>query len=154
MVEVSPVRRREDDDGGMTNLAGIADEDFKAVGESSAPTEESAPENPNDKSFDSDAILDDPASIDVLGEKKDVSHEPGKVTKEIIEMGEGKRKPMLGWLCKIKYIAYFYDKNIFDTSPQNGEGTVELFIGDITWPEGLWKGMQDMRKNERAKIRI
>lgn len=61
---------------------------------------------------------------------------------------------MLGWLCKIKYIAYFYDKTIFDTSPQNGEGTVELFIGDISWPEGLWKGMQDMRRNERAKIRI
>ena len=69
----------------MTNLAGIADEDFKAVGESSAPTEESAPENP-DKSFDSDAILDDPATVDVLGEKKDVSHEPGKVTKEIVEV--------------------------------------------------------------------
>ena len=69
-------------------------------------------------------------------------------------MGEGKRKPMLGWLCKIKYIAYFYDKTIFDTSPQNGEGTVELFIGDISWVEGLWKGMQHMRKNERAKIRI
>ena len=69
-------------------------------------------------------------------------------------MGEGKRKPMLGWLCKIKYIAYFYDKTIFDTSPQNGQGTVELFIGDITWPEGLWKGMQDMRRGERAKIRI
>ena len=69
-------------------------------------------------------------------------------------MGEGKRKPMLGWLCKIKYIAYFFDKTIFDTSPDNGQGTVELFIGDISWPEGLWKGMQDMRKNERAKIRI
>ena len=69
-------------------------------------------------------------------------------------MGEGKKKPNFGWLCKIKYVAYFYDKTIFDTSPNNGEGTVELFIGDITWPEGLWKGMQHMRKNERAKIRI
>ena len=69
-------------------------------------------------------------------------------------MGDGKRKPMLGWLCKIKYIAYFYDKTIFDTSPDGGEGTVELFVGDISWPEGLWKGMQNMRKNERAKIRV
>ena len=64
MVEVkkceSP-RNAEEDVGGMTNLAGIADEDFKAAGESSAPTEESAPEDPNNKSFDSDAILDDPA---------------------------------------------------------------------------------------------
>ena len=61
---------------------------------------------------------------------------------------------MLGWLCKIKYIAYFYDKTIFDTSPQNGEGTVDFYIGDIVWPEGVWKGMQDMRKGEKSKIRI
>ena len=61
---------------------------------------------------------------------------------------------MLGHLCKIKYIAYFYDKTIFDTSPDGGEGTVELYIGDISWPEGLWQGMKWMRKNERAKIRI
>ena len=72
----------------------------------------------------------------------------------IIQLGEGKKKPMLGHLCKIKYIAYFYDKTIFDTSPNGGEGTVELYIGDISWPEGLWQGMKWMRKNERAKIRI
>ena len=66
-------------------MAGIADEDFKAEGESSAPTGESEPDMLN-KSFDSDEMLDDPATIDVLGEKKDVSHEPGKVTKEIIEV--------------------------------------------------------------------
>ena len=69
----------------MTNLAGIADEDFKAAGESSAPTEDSELER-DDKSFDSDAMLDDPSTIDVLGEKTDVSHEPGKVTKEILEV--------------------------------------------------------------------
>ena len=67
-------------------MAGIADEDFRPVGESSAPTEESAQENAAEKSFDSDAMLDEPAQVDVLGEKKDVSHEPGKVTKEIIEV--------------------------------------------------------------------
>ena len=50
----------------------------------SAPTEESDPEK--DKSLDSDEILDDPATVDVLGEKQDVSHEPGKVTKEILEV--------------------------------------------------------------------
>ena len=72
---------------GMTNLAGIADEDFKEAGESSQPTEESAEEQPElNKSFDSDEMLDDPETIDVLGEKKDVSHEPGKVTKEIIKV--------------------------------------------------------------------
>lgn len=52
---------------------------------------------------------------------------------------------MLGHLCQIKYRAYFYDKLIFDTSPDNGEGIVELYVGDISWPEGLWKGMQFMR---------
>ena len=66
-------------------MAGIADEDFKAAGESSAPTEES-PAELAEKSIDSDEILDEPATIDVIGEKKDVSHEPGKVTKEIIEV--------------------------------------------------------------------
>ena len=75
--------------GGMTNLGGIADEDFKEAGQSSAPTEESEPENP-DKSFDSDAMLDDPATVDVIGEKQDVSYEPGKVTKEIIEVNFAK----------------------------------------------------------------
>ena len=79
-------RNDQEDVGAMTNLGAIADEDFKAAGESSAPTEESQPENPADKSFDSDAILDDPATVDVIGEKVDVSHEPGKVTKEIIEV--------------------------------------------------------------------
>ena len=69
----------------MTNLAGIADEDFKAAGESSAPTSEDEPEK-LEKSFDSNEILDDPTEIDVLNEKKDVSHEPGKVTKEILEV--------------------------------------------------------------------
>jgi len=128
----------------MTNLAGIADEDFREAGMSSAPTEESKSEDGKDPGFDSDEILDD-ESIDVVGEKLDVSHEKGKVTKEIIELGEGKKKPMLGHLCQIKYRAYFYDKLIFDTSPDNGEGIVELYVGDISWPEGLWKGMQFMR---------
>lgn len=68
----------------MTNLAGIADEDFKEAGMSSAPTEESKSED-GGPAFDSDEILDD-ESIDVVGEKLDVSHEKGKVTKEIIEV--------------------------------------------------------------------
>ena len=99
-------------------------------------------------------MLDNPEDVDKLGEKTDCYHEPGKVTKEILVMGEGKRKPMMAWLCKIKYIAYFYDKIIFDQSPNEGEGTVEVMIGDLAWPEGLWRGLQYMRKNERAKVRI
>ena len=153
--EFSAVPRRDEMEEykGFGNLQGIADEDFKEAGNSSAPTTEDKPSE-DEKSFDSDAMVDEPAEVDVIGEKTDCYHEDGKVTKEIIEMGEGKKKPMMGWLCKIKYIAYFYDKIIFDSSPQDGEGTVEISIGDIAYPEGLWRGLQHMRKNEKSKIRI
>lgn len=60
----------------------------------------------------------------------------------------------MGHLCRIKYVAYFYDKQIFDSSPNDGEGETQLVIGDIAWPEGLWRGLQNMRKGETAKIRI
>ena len=43
MVEIENDEQRGGLDG-VTNLAGIADEDFKEAGMSSAPTEESAPE--------------------------------------------------------------------------------------------------------------
>ena len=119
----------------------FADEDYRNAGESSAPTTESAPEEEEKKSFDSDEMVDEPAEVDVIGEKTDCYHEDGKVTKEILEMGEGKKKPMMGWLCKIKYIAYFYDKIIFDSSPLDGEGSVDICVGDISYPEGLWRGL-------------
>lgn len=31
---------------------------------------------------------------------------------------------------------------------------MKIGLGDIQWPEGLWKGIEKMRKNEKAKIRI
>lgn len=101
-------------DEGNHNLAGIADEDFKAAGESSAPTEESDPEINLDKSLDDDEILDEPSVVDKLGEKQDVYHEKGKVTKEILTIGSSKKKPRMGFLVKVKYTAFFYDKTIFD----------------------------------------
>ena len=61
---------------------------------------------------------------------------------------------MLGHLCRVKYIAYFYDKIIYDSSPKDGSDTTHIVIGDIAWPEGLWRGLQNMRKGESAKIRI
>jgi FKBP-type peptidyl-prolyl cis-trans isomerase 2 len=61
---------------------------------------------------------------------------------------------LLGHLCSVKYIAYFYDKIIFDSSPKDGSDTTHIVIGDIAWPEGLWRGLQNMRKGESAKIRI
>jgi hypothetical protein len=27
-------------------------------------------------------------------------------------------------------------------------------LGDFSWPEGLWKGLEEMRKNEKAKIKM
>ena len=98
--------------------------------------------------------MDGPAEVDELGVKTDCVHEEGKITREIITIGEGKQKPQMGWLCKIKYIAYFYDKQIFDSSPNDGEGSIDVCIGDIAYPEGLWRGLQYMRKNEKSKIRI
>ena len=53
------------------------------------------------------------------------------MTKEILEVGTGRVKPKLGYLVRIKYLAYFYDKEIFDSSPEDGEGTIDMYIGDI-----------------------
>ena len=66
MINLKPTMIEQEEN--YTNLAGIADEDFKAEGESSAPTGESEPENLN-KSFNSEDMLDDPATCDVIGEK-------------------------------------------------------------------------------------
>ncbi len=54
-------------------------------------------------------------------------------------------------LTFVSYRAYFFDHTEFDSS--NGQ-TVRIGLGDIKWPEGLWKGIEKMRKNEVAKIRI
>ena len=69
-------------------------------------------------------------------------------------MGTGKEKPKTGYLCRIKYIAYYFDKEIFDSSPNDGEGILELYMGDIRYIEGLWRGICEMRIGERAKIKI
>ena len=31
---------------------------------------------------------------------------------------------------------------------------MNIALGDISWPEGLWKAIEKMRKNEKAKIKI
>jgi len=99
-------------------------------------------------------MLDEPEECDVIGVKVDCYHAKDKVTKEVLKVGEGKKKPTLGHLCRVKYIAYFYDKVIFDSSPNDGADETSIVIGDIAWPEGLWRGLQNMRKGESAKIRI
>lgn len=99
-------------------------------------------------------LLDAPEECDVLGVKTDCYHHKDAVTKEVLKVGDGKVKPSLGHLCRIKYIAYFFDKQIFDTSPEDGNCETEVVIGDISWPEGLWRGLQHMRRDETSKIRI
>lgn len=73
------------------------------------------------------------------------------VQKEILAVGEGNKRPKMNHLARITYKAYFFDHTEFDSS--KGEA-VTLSLGDIRWPEGLWKGILQMRKNETAKIRI
>ena len=75
------------------NFGAFEDEDYRNAGESSAPTEESAPDEEEKKSFDSDALVDEPEEIDQIGVKTDCVHEDGKITKEIVTIGEGKGKP-------------------------------------------------------------
>ena len=66
-------------------------------------------------------------------------------------VGEGKGKPKRNYLAKIIYKAYFFDHSEFDSS--NGQ-PIEISLGDIAWPEGLWKGIEEMRKGEKSKIKI
>lgn len=47
----------------------------------------------------------------------------------------------MGSLVQIRYQAYFYDKEIFDSSADDGQGTVDFYIGDIKLIEGLWRGI-------------
>jgi FKBP-type peptidyl-prolyl cis-trans isomerase 2 len=66
-------------------------------------------------------------------------------------VGEGVNRPRMAHLCSIIYKAYFYDHTIFDES--HGK-EIEMYLGDIAWPEGIWRGIQEMRKGETAKIRM
>jgi hypothetical protein len=79
-----------------------------------------------DDEFDIGA-LDDPGDVcDSIGDTSDCFNEQGKVLKEILEVGSGIDKPKMGYLCRIRYIAYYFDKEIFDTSPNEGAETIDL----------------------------
>ena len=88
--------------------------------------------------------------IQNIGDIQEVTQD-GKVKKEILELGEGVKKPKLNHLATVVYKAYFFDHTEFDSSH---ESPVVLSLGDIAWPEGFWKGLQEMRKGELAKIKI
>lgn len=83
-----------------------------------------------------------------VGDVDDVTFD-GKVKKEILEVGEGVKYPKRNYLVKINYKAYFFDHTDFDSGNE-----VTLALGDVSWPEGLWLGIEKMRKNEVAKIKI
>lgn len=90
-------------------------------------------------SFNSDELVDQAQVVDKVGDVTDCYHGQGKVTKEILQVGEGKDKPILGSLCRIRYIAYFFDKELFDQT-EEGE-THDFYLGDIRYIEGLWRGL-------------
>lgn len=92
-----------------------------------------------DSPFNSDELVDSAEVVDKVGDVTDCYHGSGKVTKEILEVGRGSTKPILGSLVRIKYIAYFYDKEMFDRTPEGQ--TLDMYLGDIRSIEGLWRGI-------------
>jgi FKBP-type peptidyl-prolyl cis-trans isomerase 2 len=66
-------------------------------------------------------------------------------------VGEGKKRPKRAHIAHVKYDLYFFDH----TPIESTEGkTVDVVMGEIAWPEGLWKGLEKMRKGEKAKVKI
>ena len=145
MVKRDPTQDDQDDQdlaeppmaSDMGTFRGIADEDFKEAGSSSAPTKDSEPDA---EDFQSDDLVDEPTELE--GDKTECGASgqvaPGSVVKEIVELGTGFNRPRLSHLCKISFVAYFYDHTVFDSS---NEQEIEIFLGDIAWPEGLWRGI-------------
>lgn len=72
----------------------------------------------DDVEFNSDELVDSAQVCDKVGDVTDCYHGQGKVTKEILEVGHGITKPVLGSLVRIRYIAYFYDKEMFDRTAE------------------------------------
>ena len=83
-------------------LRGLADEDFKEAGSSSAPTKDSEPDA---EDFNSDDLVDEPTQLE--GDKAECGNPgqlpPGSIVKEIVEVGTGFNKPRLAHLCKISF---------------------------------------------------
>jgi hypothetical protein len=89
--------------------------------------------------FNSDELVDSAQVCDKVGDVTDCYHGQGKVTKEILEVGHGITKPVLGSLVRIRYLAYFYDKEMFDRTAEGQ--TKDMYLGDIRTIEGLWRGI-------------
>lgn len=93
-----------------------------------------------DPEFDADSMLDMPEQN--VGDTEDITYDK-IVTKEILEVGEGVKKPSRYAIARISYKCYFYDHNEIETV--RDEFPVKMSIGDATWPEGLWKAVERMR---------
>jgi FKBP-type peptidyl-prolyl cis-trans isomerase len=112
----------------------------------------------DDRSMDSETVeqrqklgelSDEDLTDDLVGNITEITHD-GKVTKEILKIGEGKWLKM-GYKAFITYKAYFFkDHLIFDERKE----ITELCLGDNSWPDGLQTGVEKMRKGEISKIRI
>jgi FKBP-type peptidyl-prolyl cis-trans isomerase len=66
-------------------------------------------------------------------------------------VGEGIKRPKMNYVVSVIYKAYFFEHTEFDSS---NDEAVQISLGDISWPEGLWKGIEEMRKGEKSKIKI
>ena len=96
-------------------------------------------------------LEDEDKEADIVGDLMEITHD-GKVTKEVLEVGEGPRLKM-GYKALIKYRAYFFkDHVIFDQT--EGDEKYELCLGDHSTPDGLQTGVEKMRVGEKSKIRI
>ena len=70
---------------------------------------------------------------------------------KLFQIGEGVKKPKLNYLVNVIYKGYFFDHTEFDSS---NDLPVQIALGDISWPEGLWKAIEEMRQGEKSKIKI
>ncbi|TNV81229.1 hypothetical protein FGO68_gene13209 [Halteria grandinella] len=84
-----------------------------------------------------------------VGDTEDITYDK-LVTKEILEVGEGVKKPSRYAIASITYKCYFFDH----TEIESVDAPVKMSIGEGMWPEGLWKAVERMRQNERSKVRI
>lgn len=118
-------------------------------------------QNENDRSYESmksdekdplhyELDSDNEPPTDEVGDRITVVKRGGAI-KEILETGEGLGKPGRPYIVKVIYKAYFSDKEVFDSS--NGE-IVSLTLGDEKIPYGLWRGIEHMRRGEKAEIMV
>lgn len=95
-----------------------------------------------------------------VGEVTELEYD-GKVKKEILEVisfgligekvGEGLKKPRRNYIAIVSYKCYFFDHQEIENT---GDEKVEIWIGDPSYPQALWKGIEEMRKGEKSKIKI